>query len=64
MYLWVYIPAQKGISTSRAKMEERSATNQIQQNCKDHIYQRIYSWAQPSYCESEKEYHVSKALFM
>ena len=28
------------------------------------IYRWIFSWAQPSYCESEEEYFVSKALFM
>jgi hypothetical protein len=28
------------------------------------IYRWMFSWAQPSYCESEEEYVVSKALFM
>ena len=28
------------------------------------IYRWIFSWAQPSYCESEEEYIVSKALFL
>ena len=28
------------------------------------IYRWIVSWAQPSYCESEEEYFVSKALFI
>jgi hypothetical protein len=28
------------------------------------IYCWMFSWAQPSYCETEKEYFLSKALFM
>ena len=28
------------------------------------IYRWVFSWAQPSYCETEEEYLVSKALFM
>ena len=28
------------------------------------IYRWIFSWAQPSYCETQEEYFVSKALFM
>ena len=28
------------------------------------IYRWMFSWAQPSYCETEEEYFVSKALFM
>jgi hypothetical protein len=28
------------------------------------IYRRMFSWAQPSYCETEEEYFLSKALFM
>ncbi len=28
------------------------------------IYRWIFSWAQPSYCESEEEYLVSKSLFI
>jgi hypothetical protein len=28
------------------------------------IYRWLFSWAQPSYCENEDEYKVSKALFM
>jgi hypothetical protein len=28
------------------------------------VYRWIFSWAQPSYCETEEEYLLSKALFM
>jgi hypothetical protein len=28
------------------------------------IYRWMFSWAQPTYCESEEEYFLSKALFM
>ena len=28
------------------------------------IYRWLFSWAQPSYCENEEEYKVSKALFL
>jgi hypothetical protein len=27
------------------------------------IYRWMFSWAQPSYCETDEEYYVSKALF-
>jgi hypothetical protein len=28
------------------------------------IFRWVFSWAQPSYCETEEEYFLSKALFM
>ena len=52
----------KKIKNKRRRTKQAMLTEKHQ--CARVIYRWMFSWAQPSFCESEEEYKLSKALFM